>query len=148
MLTKLYADYTYPLLLEYSPLALVLPLARLAREVFRRRDRERVRRLTALIVLAAFSAASIWYFPDLIHVGFIAGMFWVAAAVSLEWILGAVRPPALSRFAGVMVMAGAGCVLIVHLVRYDRVLERQFPISHRTAFGVVDFTARWEPVHG
>jgi hypothetical protein len=140
------AEYTYGAVLTYSPLAVVLPIAMWASGVLRGRDRQAVRQLSALIVLCVFSALSIRYYPDVIHIAFIAGMFWVAAAVSLEWILNAVRPPARSRRAGVLVAAVLGAGLVLTLVRYARLLHQQYPIAHQTAFGRIDFHTRWEPL--
>jgi hypothetical protein len=141
-----YADYTFPAVLKYAPLALLLPVANWAIDIVAGWDRPGVRRLTALIVLSAACALSIRYFPDMIHVAFVAGVFWVAAAQGLEWVLSAVRRPALTRPIGIVMVALLGSGLVLHLAHNARLLRGQFPVSHETAFGRLDFADRWEPV--
>jgi len=137
-----YAGYTVPAVLRFSPLALLLPAAQWGADVAAGRERQRVRGLTVLIVLSICSACSIWYFPDLIHIGLIAGLFWVAGAVGIEWILQALHPAALSRSAGVVASATLAALLVWHLAQHARQVQREYPISHETAFGRVDFETR------
>ena len=145
-LSSPFAEYTFPTVLKYAPLALVLPVVNWATDIIARRDRAGVRRLSALIVLSGSCALSIRYLPDMIHIAFVAGVFWVAAAQGLEWVLSAGHLPALTRPIGVVMVALLGSGLVLHLARNARLLRGQFPVSHETAFGRVDFANRWEPV--
>ena len=136
---------TLPTVLTWSPVALVLPLLEAAAHTVRRVDRERVRALLALIVLCIFATLGIWYLPGLVHIAFIAGGFWVCAAVGVEWLLSFVRPARVSRLAGAAVAAAAGIGLVIHLAGLARLLKGHYAISHQTAFGRIDFSAPWEP---
>ena len=51
----------------------------------RRRATDEVRALALLIVFSLASILSIEYFPDFIHIAFIAPVFFVAAAENLDW---------------------------------------------------------------
>jgi len=144
--TEHIADYTVPAVLRYSPAALIVPFVDCVRDVVRRRERTRVRALSALLALAAASTASIWYFPDLVHIAFIAGIYWVAAAYSAERALGALRAPRVASLTGGAIAVAAGAVMVVHLVRYTRLIEERYPVPHQTVFGRVDLPARWQAV--
>jgi len=141
-----FAEYTYPEVLRFSPLALVLPVAQWAVTVLRGGDRELVRRLSALIILSIASALSIGYFPDVIHIAFIAGILWVAAAQSLEWIARALGAGGVARAVTAAIAIAVGGGLIGQLARYAQTLHAQYPFTHQTAFGRVDFGDRWEPL--
>ena len=144
-LARGYGVYTFPAVLRYSPLLLALPAAEIAVDLVRRLNRQRVGHLLALVVVGASSLLSIWYYPDLIHFAFVACVFWLCAAIGMEWIL-SVLPgsPRLRRAAGL----GASAVVLVSLVRHldgnARLLQEQFPLSHETAFGRIDFAAPWQ----
>jgi len=139
-----FATYTLPRVLTWSPLATLLPTLEGAGQVWRGVERRRVRSLTTLVVLSIFCALSIWYFPGLAHVAFIAGGFWVCAAVGAEWMLSALGRLRWTRMAGVTAAAAVGVILVAHLVSYARMLWRQYPFPGETAFGRVDFSAEWE----
>jgi len=138
------AQFTFPRVLKYSPALLLLPLLRWMWNVARGRRRELVTQLTALIVLGAAAVLSTWYYPDLIHVAFIAGVFWVAAAEGVDWILSAVRPAILNRGAGGLALAGLCWALVPHMQHSGELLRQTFPVSYDTAFGRVDLTSEWE----
>lgn len=137
---------TFAHLLRYAPAALLLPLAECVLRAVHGRDRQRVRQLLALIVVSIFSALSIWYYPDLIHIAFIAAGFWLCAAVGLEWILSVVRPALVARLAGLLAATAVGAPFVAHLVGLVPYYRGLFPISHDTAFGRVDFSDRWQTV--
>lgn len=141
-----FAGYTFPAALKYSPVPLALPALECVLAVLRGRDRQHVRGLIALVVLSGFSVLSIWYYPDLFHIAFIAAGFWVCAAVGVEWLLSALPSPALARLAGALIAVGVSAPLLLHLAQHGRELRRLFSISHDTAFGQVDFSARWQPI--
>jgi hypothetical protein len=137
---------TFPLLLRYAPAALLLPLAECVLRAVHRRDRQRVRQLLAMIGVSIFSTLSIWYYPDLVHIAFVAAGFWLCAAVGLEWILSALRPALVARLAGLLAATAAGVPLVAHLAGLVPYYRGVFPFSHDTAFGRVDFTDRWQTV--
>src|SRR5262249_60772027 len=93
------------------------------------RDRDQVRRWTALVVLSAAAVLSIWYYPDTIHIAFIAGGFWLCAAVGAEWLLAYVRPAVLARVSAAVLVAAIRLRLGRHLVTYARPLPWQFSVS-------------------
>ena len=138
-----YAEYTMPRLLRYSPAALVLPVLAGLRAM-RCGDRQRVRQLIALIILSACAALSVWYYPDTIHIAFIAAGFWLCAAVGVEWLLASLPGARPARLAAALVEIAITAVLGLHMFGYVRQLRREFPIAHETAFGRVDFAARWQ----
>jgi hypothetical protein len=98
-------------------------------------------------VLGLGSLLSISYYPDVIHLAFIAPVFFIAATVGLEWLLAAaeraaaaVRP--LAQVLTALVVIGLGAYLWRATVR----ARAEFPIAHDTAFGRVDFATKWEPI--
>lgn len=133
-------SFSFPTLLKYMPVVLVPDLLRLAFLLARRRGGDDMRRLVFLLIFAATSILSIAYFPDYIHIAFIAPIFLVAGAENLEWAFGAAadRSPAL-RVAG---WCAGAVVLIACAVQLQRNLERSralYPVGRDTAFGHVDF---------
>ena len=130
------AAHTFPTLLAYLPVGL-LPIAARAVATWRRRD-DAVRGLVALLTLAGAASASIGYFPDFIHIAFIAPLFLVALAVALDWLLGllpaqrwrAAAPPAL---AAVLLAA-----LAAQLARNWQRAWAEYPVAYQTPFGRVD----------
>ena len=134
------STFTFPLLLKYLPVALVPAVVRLVWALVRGQSRDEARRLLMLIVFAATSIVSIQYFPDFIHIAFIAPVFLVAIAESAEWAARRlpVRPPLL-RTAGLI--AGAA-LLVACVVRLDHNLVRlreAYRFSRESTFGRVDF---------
>ena len=79
--------YTWPWLLRWLPAALVLETVSLAWRVRRICGRDEVLR-GSLLLLAAAMSASILYFPDYIHVAFIAPFLLVVAARVFHGLLG------------------------------------------------------------
>jgi hypothetical protein len=133
------STYTFPRLLAYLPVVLVAPAVRLIRLVLRREDLAAARRLALLLVFSGSSIMSILYFPDFIHIAFIASVLFVVLAESVEW---AVRllpaSPVLVRACGVaagVVLALAGAV---HLQRNLVRSREAYRFTRQTAFGRVD----------
>lgn len=128
--------YTFPRVLKYLPLVLPVVAARLGVLTWRQRDAQRASRLALLLVLSLFSMLSIFYFPDFIHIAFIAPVFYAAIAESVEWLLRAVPAPAPAmRLAGwaaaVVVLVGASYRLVHNRSR----VQAAYPVMRSTAFG-------------
>lgn len=140
------ASFTFPPLLRYLPVV-VLPAALRAILLLRRGERGvALRRLCLLIVFALTAVASIAYYPDYIHIAFIAPIFFVAAGELAEHWLGpaADRVPAL-RLAG---WAAAAGLLIAAGVRLEDNIARTralYPVQRDTAFGRVSLA---RPIEG
>lgn len=151
-----YAKLTYPSILKYLPVAVVPAALRLVVGVARGADRDAMRRLTVLLVSAGSATLSIWYFPDFIHIAFIAPVFLIAAAEALNWLIGAAEralrrgAPASTHAARTAVELAVGAALVgalaVHLGANAATLREDFPVAHDTAFGRIDFSGRWQGV--
>jgi hypothetical protein len=140
IMTAWQGSFTFPRLLKYLPVILAVAAPRLFALWLLRRRPEEVARLTLLLVFCLASMASIAYFPDFIHIAFIAPAFFVAIAESLEWAARQVPGPVrLTRAAGwaAGVALLAGCVM--HLQQNRARLQSEFRISRMTAFGRIDF---------
>ena len=133
VMTALQGTFTFPRVLACLPVVLVPVLVRLVR---RRRRGDGL-----LLVATAAAVASIAYFPDFIHIAFIAPLFFVAAGVGLEMAAGALprsrAAKGLAFAAGVVLLVGAGVRLGDVLVRSRRL----YPITHETAFGRIAFAS-------
>jgi hypothetical protein len=104
LMAFVYAGYSFPAVLRYSPVALVLPAAECVTDLLRGVDRQRVRALTTLIILSGFFALSIMYYPGVIHIAFIAVGFWLCAAMALGGS-SCIRPALIGRVAGALLAA-------------------------------------------
>ena len=140
IMSALQSTYTFPAFLKYLPLIGAVIVPRLLYRLVRGEAPEEVARLTLLAVFCGASALSISYFPDFIHIAFIAPAFYVALAESAQWAVSRVRLP---RAVAWPLAATASVVLLVVIGQHlHRNLQRQraaFPIRHPTAFGVVAF---------
>jgi hypothetical protein len=139
------ASYTYPELLRFLPLVLVPDLLRAGVLAVRGRPLTELRRLALLIVFAVSAVLSIAYYPDYIHIAFIAPVFFVGAAELAERVVGGLagRSRALrlaGYLAGAVLLAGGGLRLKHNLDR----LWRSYPLSRNTAFGRVNFALPFE----
>lgn len=159
-----HAAYTWPSLLRVLPLAAVPAALRLAFGLIRvlmpapAAGTPNVagaappvavadgRRLLVLIVFLLTGVLSILYNPDFIHIAFIAPLAFLLAGETIEWGLRRMRPRALARAAGWIAAVGVAAVLARQVA--DNTVRRraQYPISHQTAFGRVDFGQPWEPL--
>jgi len=139
IMTASQGTFTFPLLLKYLPIAMLLPAGRLVWALARRRGGEEARRLVLLLVVCATSIVSISYFPDFVHIAFIAPVFLVTIAESVDWAVSRVTLPApalrwIGAAAGVVLVAASAVRLQHNLVR----LREAFPFSRDSAFGRVD----------
>ena len=107
----------------------------------RRRDREELRTLTVIAVFAASSMLSIAYYPDLIHIAFIAPVFFVAIAETTEWAL-AVGGHRVATAAGPLVALAAIVGVVWQLQRTMTRSWHEYPVSQDTRFGRIDFVDR------
>jgi hypothetical protein len=140
MMTAGNARFTLPFVLKYLPVVLLVSAGRLLWLWHRRRDLLTAQRLVLLLIFCGTSALSIAYFPDFIKISFIAFAFLVAAAEVFQWGADSIRVP--SRLARGLGGLAAAILLIAsarHLYGNLILLRSQFPFSHSTAFGRVDF---------
>ncbi len=143
LMTLQFAGTTFPRLLKYVPAILILALGRGLRDWWQERNFDELKVQATLIVFGVFSAVSIAYFPDIIHLALIAPVFFIAVMESLAWLsrlldgFGAGTRP--SR----VVVAAVALVLVSGLaVQLYRNLDRSrgyFSESLETPFGHVDF---------
>jgi hypothetical protein len=146
VMTAWNARLTFPVVLKYLPVALLLSAARLAGLWWTRRDLAGAQRLLLLIVFSAASALSIAYFPDFIKISFIAFVFLIAVAENLDWAVDRIPaswrlPRRLERGVAWLVAATLLVVSARHLYGNFVLLRSAFPVSHPTAFGRVDFAS-------
>jgi hypothetical protein len=142
ILTVHQASMTFPLVLKYLPSILIVSVPRLLLLWLHRNRSDEASRLTLLICFCASSVFSIWYFPDFIHIAFIAPVFFVTIAESLEW--------AAKRFALVsrktlrgLGWAGSAAILVAstqHLADNAERSRARSRFGRSTAFGWVDLT--------
>jgi hypothetical protein len=137
---KLEAANSFPRLLATAPIVLALVAAlRVAAAASGPTGLRRTRNLLTVVTFLVFGAASILYFPDFIHLAFIAPIAWMLAAETVEFALASALPARLGRVAGGVVTAAVLLAVGVHL---GAVLERArttHPFPHETPFGRVDF---------
>ncbi len=140
-----YSTPIVPAVLKYLPLVFLVPALRLAVGLWRRRE---IAALRARLLLAGFGAiavASVAYFPDYIHLSFIAPFALIAAADTAERGLTALRQPGWLQPAAGAVVASA--VLIAAGLELGRVMtftRHAFPFTHDTPFGRVAFATERE----
>jgi hypothetical protein len=136
IMTHTRGTYTFPRLLKYLPVILPVTAGRLAVLWVRRRSPQQAARLTLLLAFSLTSMLSIAYFPDFIHIAFIAPVFFAVIAETLEWLAHPVLDPArpLRIAAGVaaaLLLVAAGYRLRSNFVR----VHAAFPVIRTTAFG-------------
>ena len=138
-------SYTFPRLLKFLPLILLMSLARLAVSMARRRATDEVRALALLIVFCLASILSIVYYPDFIHIAFIAPIFFIAAAENLEWAARTVPVPAVTLRTSGWIAAAAFLIACGVRLQHNRARSwAAYPFSRLTAFGRVDFAREFE----
>jgi len=146
-LAKGFASNTFPPLLRYAPVAALPLLLRGVSDLIARAERERLRRDATVLAIAAASVASILYYPDIIHIAFIACVFLICAAAAVDWLLRLWgHETAGANVAVASATAALGAVLVMLLIGNLRRAEAQFANSADTAFGRVAFSSRWEPL--
>jgi hypothetical protein len=141
-----YVAATWPAVLRLSPVIVLGPFLAAVLHAARRTQREALRRRATLVVFSVFSVASIWYFPDLIHIAFIAPVFLICAGDVLEHALGSLPSPRLARVLGWGIAAVLAAGLLQHATCNTVRALREFTIPHETAFGRIDFAQSWEPM--
>jgi hypothetical protein len=138
LLTLEYARATFVPVLVWLPAVLGLTLARWLAGIARGQVTPALRRLGLLVVLGAFSILSIAYFPDFIHIAFIAPVILIAAAENGEWLLHMLaRPIAIGRAVGIVIAAAITLVCAQKLRSNLSLLRQAYPLVHQTAFGRV-----------
>jgi hypothetical protein len=133
------ARYTLPPVLAVLPAAAALSALRAAWLWMRGTEPARARQLVALACMGGAAALSVAYLPDFIHLAFIAPVGLLCAAEGLDAVGRALerwRGGAVVRTAMASVLAA---VLVIWLARSYSGAHAEFPLSHRTAFGRVDF---------
>ena len=130
------APFAFPRLLTYLPVALLLSVLSLLVLYYRRHDLEHARALTLLAVFCVFSMISIAYFPDIIHIAFIAPVFFVTGAEAIERAL-RLLPTRLGHGLGYVLSSaialGGGLQLQQNLMR----LREQYPVRYASEFGEI-----------
>jgi hypothetical protein len=138
IMTHLQGTYTFPRLLKYLPLILPISAVRLLRLLWRGEGAAEARRLTLLLTQTLFAMLSIWYFPDFIHIAFIAAYFFAIIAETLEWLVARIPAPA-----GVRRAAGWAAAVVVLLAAGYRLehnrnrLLAAYPFMRSTQFGEI-----------
>jgi hypothetical protein len=146
LLARSYGERTYPSLLRFSP-AILLPLGlRALVALWSKRGDDTLATANILLLSAGASIVSILYYPDVIHIAFIAPVLLVCAAEAAEWALAQLRHPAL---AGALGWTAVGATTLVLGARLDANLKKArsgTPYVHETAFGKVAFAEDWRPI--
>jgi hypothetical protein len=131
------AWYTRPALLRWQPLVMLGVGLRVAALCWRRAGEAEVRRLLILLWVAGGATASIMYFPDFIHLAFIAPLFVVGLAALLE--VGVRRLP---RLLAPVVCAALLLALSVQATRNLRRAHATHTVRAETRFGRLDLRNR------
>jgi hypothetical protein len=146
LMTIVNARFTFPLVLKYLPLPLLISAGRLLWLAQQRRELLVAQRLLLLLIFCGASALSIAYFPDFIKISFIAFAFLVAAAEVLQWM--ARTLPLSPRWSWGLGATTSAALLIgsaYHLSNNRTLLRSDFPYSVSTAFGRIDYPKAEEP---
>jgi len=140
VMTAWNGTFTFPRLLKYLPAVLIVSAVRLAWLSLGRRNETEARALALLVLFCLVSMASIAYFPDFIHIAFIAPAFFVTMAETCEWAVRRVSVPiGLRRAAGAVAAAVFLVACGLHLRRNLVRLRETFVLTRSTAFGRVDY---------
>ena len=140
IMTAWNGSFTFPRLLTFLPALLAVSAGRLAWLWLRRREQTEARVLGLLVLFCLAAMASIAYFPDFIHIAFIAPAFFVAIAETCEWVVRRVAvPDGFRRAAGAATAAVFLLACALHLRSNMVRLRETFPLTRRTAFGRVDY---------
>lgn len=144
-LSDQWAAGTVPALFAYLPLLVPAEIARATIKWARRVDRAGLESLVALASLCSAAALSIAYFPDFIHVAYVAPLFFVALAEMTEAALRSLEAAVGWRgvFGWTLTIAVI-TVLVVHLSRNLQRAREEYPWPAETAFGHVDFASEGE----
>jgi hypothetical protein len=124
-------------LLKYLPITMVVSVVPLLLFLRRAGSHERVRALTMLVLFCSFAILSIFYFPDVIHLAFIAPLFFIAWADAVEQglrLLPIAAAHALAALAAGGVMLAGGGQLYGTLIT----LRAAYPVVYQSSFGRID----------
>lgn len=145
IMTAKQASYTFPRVLKYLPLVLIVPALRLLGLIAQSRNETEARRLLLLLAFCLTSMASIFYFPDFAHIAFIAGGFFVTAAESIGWTTARLSAPRVLRVTGATVLSvivlGFGAARLQHNLARVRT---EYPFERHTAFGTIALASKLE----
>ena len=139
--------YTSLVLLRYLPVAMLVGCARAVHLWITRHQRERLETLVVLLSFSAFSILSISYFPDFIHITFIAPVFFVFLAEIFEWLLATLRSITGMRASTVLARALAAILFVALSVQLYQNMVRAhgtYPFPRNTEFGRLDFANQKE----
>jgi hypothetical protein len=146
LMTEGFAAYTFPRLLKYTPVILAPEALRVLYLFWTKHDPIALRLSLTLVVFGLSAAASIAYFPDFIHIGFIAGIFFIAAVSMLDRSLAALaRGASWGRAVAIATALAAGVALALQLGRNLSLSQREFAITADTAFGRIAFSDAHQP---
>jgi hypothetical protein len=137
IMTYLQSTYTFPRFLKYLPVVLPIPIARLALLMARRQGGDEARRLTLLLTFVLFSIISILYFPDFIHIAFIAAFFFIIIVETLEWIVQRLPAAGATRAVGWATAAVLLAATAYHLNHNRDRLIAANPFMRSTQFGEI-----------
>jgi hypothetical protein len=131
--------FTFPRLLAWLPIVFALTLPRLCWLVIAGYEERTARQLVWLVMFAVSSMISIMYFPDFVHIAFIAPVFYVLLAENTEFAARKLR-----RLGPAAALAATAVVLLLSsgfLARTWLRLWEQFPIAVDSAFGRVQLAS-------
>jgi hypothetical protein len=142
-LTRHLEPYTVMPYLRVLPAMLPLLLAR-AVAATRRGHLDLAWRLSAALVLISGASASILYYPDFIHVGFIAPLYLPAVAEAAQWVVerAAARWPA-ARRVGTVTTSVLLVLLAGHAATNFRQFHAEYDFEFDTAFGRMAARRAW-----
>ena len=147
-LTRGLASNTIPVVLEFLPLLILIATVR-GIAAWRRRGYREVRVLSTLSIYCGFSALSVLYRPDFIHIAFIAAPFFVFLAETLQWgIAAAARLGGLPGWARPLEWGLAALLVVLVSLHLEGHVERsrvKYPHSAQTRFGQIDFAHEGDP---
>jgi len=125
-------------LVTYVPLALLCVIPRVLYGRHSGADPRSVRAGAAVLLLGGASVASVWYYPDAIHLAFIAPLFFAAAADGLERAVRRLAGPVQNGVAWAIAVA----IVVPIGVGMTRELaarsSRRLTTVYRSAFGPVE----------
>jgi hypothetical protein len=134
------AANSFPQLLGVAPIALgLVAAARLIAAALTRDGLRRRRKLLTVAIFLAFAAASVAYFPDFIHLAFIAPVVWMLAAETVEWVLDTTLSLRRARVVGGVATAAALVAVVLHLQAVRARTQATHPIVHDTPIGRIAF---------
>ncbi|MEO8601009.1 MAG: hypothetical protein ABI629_00385 [bacterium] len=135
-----WAAYTWPPLLRYSPLIMLPACIHLLRGWRQRRTRAELTAAATLVAVGIAAMTSVANLPDIVHVSFVASVFFVAGAAAIDSrCFGlARRHPAARVVVWPLALAILG-ITTTQMARNHTRMWAQYPYPIDTVFGRVDF---------